>query len=112
MYLCCRLSPALIVRSPTRQCVIVSARWVSEMVLATAWVWETIAVLSTLGALSCLPYVEVGVVMEEWEGREGRPRRRGERYSEVQQAELGRREKGRRLSAGEGGRRRFKSGRR
>jgi hypothetical protein len=71
MYLSCRLSPALIVRSPIRQCVVVSARWVSEMVLATAWVWETIAVLSTLGALSCLPYVEVGVVMEEWEVEKG-----------------------------------------
>jgi len=52
------------------------------------------------------------VVMEEREAREGRPRRRGERYSEVQQAELGRREKGRRLIAGEGGRRRFESGQR
>jgi hypothetical protein len=109
MYLSCRLSPALIVRSPIRQCVVVSARWVSEMVLATAWVWETIAVLSTLGALSCLPYVEVGVVMEEWEVEKGG---RGKRYSEVQQAELGRREKGRRLSAGEGGRRKLKSGQR
>jgi len=45
MYLHRRSSPALVVRSPTRQCVIASARWVSEMILASARVWETIAVL-------------------------------------------------------------------
>jgi len=43
MYVHGRSSPALVVRSPTRQCVIASARWVSEMILATTWVWETIA---------------------------------------------------------------------
>ena len=43
MYVYCRLLPVLVERSPTRQCVIASVSWVSEMIQATAWVWETIA---------------------------------------------------------------------
>jgi len=68
MYVSRRSSPALVVRSPTRQCVIASARWVSEMILATAWVWETIAVkrnwvwcvanaaMTSLSRLPCPPH--------------------------------------------------------
>jgi hypothetical protein len=44
MYVHHQFSLVLVVRSPTRQCVIASARWVSEMILATAGVWETVAV--------------------------------------------------------------------
>jgi len=49
MYVYGQSSPALVVRSPTCQCVIASARWVSEMNLATAWVWETIAASIIIG---------------------------------------------------------------
>jgi len=63
MYVSRRSSPALVVRSPTRQCVIASARWVSEMILATAWVWETIAVKRNwvwCAACRVLPTISIG----------------------------------------------------
>jgi len=44
-YLYRRLLPDLAVRSATRQCVIASARWVVETILAIAWAWDTIAVI-------------------------------------------------------------------
>ncbi len=60
-----RSSPALVVRPPTRQCVIASARWVSGTILATAGVWETAAVLSiylilfNLASCCLSPWLEI-----------------------------------------------------
>ncbi len=50
MYVYGRVSLVLVVRSPIGQCVIPSARGVSEIISATAWVWETIAVFSMVTA--------------------------------------------------------------